>query len=347
MKKTLLRRTGETVAILAVNLIILLALLYGFEYYLGITDPKLKLPPRPVETINHYGFREREFVTPKPAGVCRIMALGDSFTWGKEVWVEERYTTLLETYLNQAYPYQKFEVLNFGFTGAPTTKERDSLLKYKDLTQPDLITLGFVINDPQPKHQNYSVEREQWDKQYGQKIDSFLEDVEDLHLEHTADLIRKALDNFIIKVGIVPTWQVALQRTYETDSPEWQQFVKALRDIKTTSDQLGLPQPLFAALNQGLYTVRPTDYSHPDAELQTFLRWYRQAEETANDLGYDTLNFEQEFAEQLSGQIMAANSLDLHPSPMMHRIYAQKMFKEISRYIDEGRLCPQPPAQPR
>ena len=168
-----------------------------------------------------------------------------------------------------------------------------------------------------------------------------MEKVEQLKLEHTADLSRAALDSFIVKVGLVPRWQDAMQRTYEKDSPQWQQFEQALRDIKSISDELDLPQPIFAVLNQGTYTDRPTDYRQPDEELRVFLRWYHQAEQTAAELGFNPLNFEPEFAEQLNDQIMAANLLDLHPSPMMHRIYAQKMFKEIKKYIDSGQLCPQ------
>ena len=340
-KKSQKSRIWEILMIVLVNLAILLVLIYGFEFYLTLTDPKLKLPEKPIEERNRYGFREREFAVPKPPDVCRIMALGDSFTWGKEVWAEERYTNILEIYLKQAYPDKKFEVINFGHTGSDTGGERDTLRQYKDLVQPDLIVLGFVINDTQPESQNYSVEREWWEENYYNSIDDFLEKVEDVKLERTADLIRKALDNFVVKIGLVPTWQAALQRTYEKESAQWIGFEQALRDIKSMSDEMNLPQPIFAVLNQGLYTDRPTDYRQPDEELQTFLEWYWQAEETAARLGYDPINYQEEFAEQLNGEIMAAHILDLHPSPAMHRIYAQKLFTEIATYVENGQLCPQ------
>jgi hypothetical protein len=244
-----------------------------------------------------------------------------------------------ESYLREGYPDKKFEVLNFGFSGAPTTRERDSLRDYKDLVEPDLIMVGFVLNDPQTKRQNYSMEREQFEEQYEVLIEQGLEKVEDLKLERTAELIRKALDSFIVKAGIVPSWEVALERVYEQDSEEWEEFEQALRDIKTMSDQMGLPQPIFAVLNQGTYTDRPTDYNNPDDELQRYLRWYHQAEKSAAQQGFYPFNYEQEFAEQLTGEIMAVNILDAHPSPRMHQIYAQKMFDEIKRYIDSGQLC--------
>ncbi len=336
--QTRLSRPWKVLILILVNLLLLLGLVYGFEVYLTLTDPTLN-QSEPVEVRNRFRFREREFAVPKPAGLCRIMVLGDSFTWGKGVWVEERYTTLLETDLNQAYPDKAFEVLNFGFPGAPTTRERDSLRDYKNLVEPDLVVLGFVLNDPQPKSQNYSIERERFEKKYGQTIEEILEEVEDLKLERTADLLRRAIDNFIVKVGLVPAWQVALDRVYDQDSTEWVEFEQALRDIKTMSDQMDLPQPIFAVLNQGTYTDRPTDYRHPDEELQRFLRWYHQAEVTAAQLGFNPINYEQEFAEQLADEIIAVNVFDGHPSPKVHRIYAQKLFEEIKKYVEAGEMC--------
>lgn len=338
-RSSYLSKFWQVLILIVVNLLILVGLVYGFEFYLSLTDPRHKLRPDPVETTNRYGFREREFAVPKPDNLCRVMVLGDSFTWGKEVWVEERYTNLTESYLNRAYPDKKFEVLSFGYPGGPTTKERDTLHKYGVEVEPDLVVVGFVINDPQPRRQDYSVERERFEEKYGRHIEEVLEDVEDLHLERTADLIRKALDSFIVKVGLVPSWQDALQRTYEKDSAEWQAFVRALRDIKQMSDMGELPPPIFLVLNQGVYTDRPTDYSHPDPELQRLLAWYHQAEETADRLGYYTINYEQELAEQMPNEILAVHILDLHPSPAMHRLYAQKLAAVITAYLEQGQMC--------
>lgn len=339
LEKTRLSRLRGCFILLLFNLAIFVALLYGFELYLSLTAPPP--PPKPPEVRNRYGFREREFAVPKPPGVCRIMVLGDSFTWGKGVWLEERYTSLLESFLKQAYPDRQIEVLNFGFPGAPTTRERDSLRDYKGLVEPDLIVVGFVLNDPQPNRQNYSIERQRFEQRFGEPpFNDFLEKVEKLKLERTAELVRQAIDGFIVKVGLVPAWQVALQRVYEKDSTEWVEFEQALRDIKTMSDEMDLPQPIFAVLNQGTYTDRPTDYNHPDDELQLYLRWYHQAEETAAQLGFDPINYEREFAEQLTTEPIAVHVLDGHPSAKVHRIYAEKLFKEIKDvYLDTGRMC--------
>lgn len=341
-----LSRAWQALLLLLINLVILVVLLYGFEFYLSLTNPRLKLPLKPEEQTNSYGFREREFAVPKPDGVCRVMALGDSFTWGKGVWLEDRYTTLTEVYLNQHYPNRKFEVLSFGFPGAHTTKEKDSLAQYKDIVQPDLVTLGFVLNDPKPRRQNYSPEREYFEQTFGEFTDWLSNEGHTLGLGLSADLLIKAVDSFLVKTGFIPTWEETMKAVYRTDSPEWQEFERALHEIKLMSDEMGLPQPLFLVLNQGVYTDRPTDYASPDEELELYLDWYHQAEATAAQLGFNPINFQREFAEELSGQVMAANLLDLHPSPDMHRIYARKLYQQIVEYVDAGRMCPQAERRP-
>ena len=49
---------------------------------------------------NRYGFRQRDFTTPKPAGVYRVMVLGDSFTWGLGLAADDRYSAVAEELLN-------------------------------------------------------------------------------------------------------------------------------------------------------------------------------------------------------------------------------------------------------
>ena len=268
------------------------------------------------------------------------MALGDSFTWGKGVWVEERYTSVLQVMLTQAYPQKNIEVLNFGFPGAPTTRERDALRQYKAMVQPNLLLVGFVLNDPQPRRHDYSIERDRFEEKYGEIIKGTAEAMEKIKLSHVAALSVTALDNFLISTGIIPTWEVALDRVYQKNTQEWQDFEQALRDIKSMSDEMDLPQPIFAVLNQGTYTDRPTDYNHPDEELQLYLRWYHQAEITAAQLGFNPINYEQELAEQMTAEPFAVTVLDGHPSAKVHRIYAQKLFNEVTGYIESGQLCP-------
>ena len=99
--------------------------------------------------INSLGFRDREFAVDKPAGVYRILVIGDSVTFGWDQAVEDTYPKVLERLLNSAEgPTQRYEVLNLGVVGYNAEQEME-LIKTRALTfQPDLILVGYCVNDP-------------------------------------------------------------------------------------------------------------------------------------------------------------------------------------------------------
>lgn len=364
-------RLWKSVILLSINIVIIAVLLYGFEYYLQSTDPFLhKLPfdsgyyhknkiyyenlhPPPSEgrytwghliVNNELGFREQDFAVPKPAEICRIMILGDSVTWGAGLAVEECYSYLTETELRHAFPNKKIEVLNFGLPNAPTTLERDILTKHISEVNPDLIVVGFVYNDPQPKSQDYSFEKESFYKKYGWflKPNLLSRGLRKMGLPLTGKTTQQALDNFVIRAGIIPPWEVGLQRTYEPNSKEWNEFTQALKDIKTMSDEMDLPLPIFAVLNQVMPLDYATDYQVADETLPIYLQWFHQVQRTADEIGFKTYNHENELIEQLAPEKIPVNELDNHPSVKVNQIYAQKLFYIIADYIDRGELCASP-----
>ncbi len=97
---------------------------------------------------NSFGFREREL--PPKSNAFRIMVVGDSLTWGAGISENDRYTRLLELHLATKFAKRRIEVFNFGHCGAPTTTERDTLLETIERVQPDLVVIGYCVNDPHP-----------------------------------------------------------------------------------------------------------------------------------------------------------------------------------------------------
>lgn len=96
--------------------------------------------------INQEGMRDdREFRHEKPPGTKRIVSLGDSFTIGYEVDVEETFSRVLERELTKSG--YRVEVLNAGVSGYSNAEallylERE-LLKY----EPDVVVVSFFAND--------------------------------------------------------------------------------------------------------------------------------------------------------------------------------------------------------
>lgn len=96
-------------------------------------------------TINSRGLRDREYAFAKPAGTKRILALGDSYTWGYGVGDEELYTEVLER--AAARDGRAVEVLNAGVSGWGTDQEylffREEGIRY----EPDIVVVTFFFND--------------------------------------------------------------------------------------------------------------------------------------------------------------------------------------------------------
>ncbi len=95
---------------------------------------------------NGRGFNAREVPYDKPAGVFRIVALGDSSTFGWGVDPEDVYPHRLEALLRGRHG-DRIEVVNLGVCGYTSLQgvillEREAL-RYR----PDVVTLSFGSND--------------------------------------------------------------------------------------------------------------------------------------------------------------------------------------------------------
>ncbi len=106
-------------------------------------------------TTNSFGLRDKPRTKVKPPNTYRIVALGDSITMGWGVGQAMTYPAQLENMLN-ARPPQDFppglhyEVLNLGVGNYNTAQEVMSLKNLGLSFDPDLITLGYFINDAEP-----------------------------------------------------------------------------------------------------------------------------------------------------------------------------------------------------
>jgi len=99
------------------------------------------------KTSNSLGFRGREVVMPKPAGIYRIVCLGGSTTYSDAVGDADAYPLLLEQQLRKARPDKDIEVINAGVPSYTTAETLPNLaFRCIDL-QPDAIVLYEGIND--------------------------------------------------------------------------------------------------------------------------------------------------------------------------------------------------------
>jgi lysophospholipase L1-like esterase len=98
---------------------------------------------------NSLGFRDHEFEVKKRPGELRILAVGDSFTFGYGVRLSDCWTEVLERMLRSASEGRPVEVINAGFaTGGHDPVGYEEWVKTDGLAlEPDIVLLGFCLND--------------------------------------------------------------------------------------------------------------------------------------------------------------------------------------------------------
>lgn len=97
--------------------------------------------------LNARGLRDRDFEVPKSEQVYRIVVLGDSFTWGVGLEIEETFPKLLERDLARCTLGDRIEVINAAHPGHNTVEESLRLHDLGLLYQPDLVLLAYNLND--------------------------------------------------------------------------------------------------------------------------------------------------------------------------------------------------------
>ena len=280
---------------------------------------------------NSFGFRDKEFSQYLGSDWFRIVVLGDSLTWGAGLSEEQRYTNILEeTFESKQIGGRKVVVFNLALSGAPLTRSRDVFREFAKRLKPDLVVVGFCINDPQPRGQDYSIEYEIISEKFSFYFDSMR--ILSVHFPYLGRTIVEASRQVLESIGAIPDWRVALGRTYELTSKEWLGFVNGLQDIRAQAEVLTNHPPIFMSLYQG-YSSIPTSYSAPDENIALFLKWYRQAEMAAASAGFVTANPKNEFLEHLDGTIIGVNEIDGHPSASANFYYASALQTVIACII--------------
>lgn len=103
---------------------------------------------------------KNEIIEPKKDGTKRILIIGDSYIWGdgysnaNHLWWQQFKHLLKEE------GYNSVEVFAAGLCGYSTQQELEYILKDEELMQkvnPDLIIIGYVINDPEFRYEKYKL----------------------------------------------------------------------------------------------------------------------------------------------------------------------------------------------
>lgn len=99
-------------------------------------------------TLNGHGLRDLEHAYAKPAGVFRILILGDSFSEAFQLPIEQSYPRILEQLLSALPGAPAVELIVLARSGMGTAQQRRWFQTEGRRYQPDLVLLQTCINDP-------------------------------------------------------------------------------------------------------------------------------------------------------------------------------------------------------
>ncbi|HXB41827.1 MAG TPA: SGNH/GDSL hydrolase family protein [Bacteroidia bacterium] len=360
-----------SVKTLSINVIILAIIIYGFEFYLYKTDTFLKLPfdsgyyyggkikysfmkfdydpINPYITWGHptrknnYGYRGGP-INEKKDSTFRIAVFGDSFTWGAGLEENERYSNKLDSICK--LHYKNVEVVNCGLSGAPTITERDSIRNLIKKLKADMVIVGFCPNDPLPPGENYSVERDAFNKKYTHKLELIQERLAFIHLHYLGASIAKAFENLAMKSGKIPPLSETLGRAYNKKSKDWQDFANALKDVKAISDSNHCAfDPAFIIFRYIGYLDYETEKGADERKefLKVKTQWMKQVYEAGKEAGLITIDTHESVLKDLnSGKLtmeeLPVSPLDGHPSAKLNTVYALDLFTNLKMRLDACRL---------
>ena len=97
--------------------------------------------------INNHGFRGKDIDIKEGKDAFRIVAVGDSITFGSRLKEEDIYPSLLEGYLNKGELNRHFEVINTGVGGYNIWQYLEIYKEKVRILSPDLVIVGICQND--------------------------------------------------------------------------------------------------------------------------------------------------------------------------------------------------------
>ena len=257
---------------------------------------------------NNFGMRDTEPVPMEDHSVFRIAVLGDSYTFGYRVDSDLIYPSILEERLNQGSTEKRFDVLNMGVSGY-NTQDEALVLEHKGLDwQPDLVIVGYVLNDPETDPV--------------QPLNSYFQEPAIWQRFHLARLIARVQHGLEVKYrGGGDYYRYLHAEGHEN----WNSVVSALADIRRLTEERQIPVLVL------IFPERPEKRwgSYLYADL------HRQVAEIARDNDFAVIDLLDRFAKHPPRKMRVRVS-DSHPSTWGHAVAAEAIYEWIATEFPDG-----------
>lgn len=267
---------------------------------------------------NSLGYRDRERSPAKPPGTRRVVALGDSFSWGVGVEFEDAWPQRLERGLAR-HRGEAWEVVNLSREGMNTVEQAEQLATEGLAYQPDLVVLGYCLNDSEDEGAAETRRARDWEalRRERESRPPGLLDRSALY-RLASGRIRATLEN---------RRRIAAYRSqYDPGYSGWIAGRSALRRMVglTRERRVGLLVVIFPLFGN------PLDERYPFAEIHAEVgRAAREAGARVLDLlpAYRGLNWE---------VLVVDGANDEHPNEIAHRIAANVLVSALDELQPRG-----------
>jgi hypothetical protein len=313
-------RRGE-VLLLLFSVVFFLVLAEVVIRLTGVAEPRPSGYPR-VDTdrrerrpINSRGYRDFERTQAKPPGVRRVVSLGDSFAWGVGVEFDDTYAQRVERTLcrRRRTPWQ---VVSLAQPGMNSVAEAAQLAAEGLDYEPDVVVLGYVLNDSEDENAAEA-----------RRVEDWLEDKREQKSPRFFD--RSALYR-VVSTRIWATLEnrrriAGYKSMYAADFPGWIAGQRALRTMGGLCRERGIP---FVVLIFPLFG-NPLDENYPFAEI------HARVARVAAEAGAKVVDLLPRYR-GLRWDILVVNGTDdEHPNEIAHRMAANALLKAIDEVVPD------------
>lgn len=299
------------------SVLVFLLLAEGTVRLLGVGRPQptgyapVNTNRRAMRPQNSRGYRDRERATAKPAGLHRVVSLGDSFAWGASVEFEDAYPQRLERGLMRRRG-EPWEVVSLALPGMNTVDQAAQLADEGMAYAPDVVLLGFVLNDSEDARSAETRRAEDWLREREERP-SLLDRSALFRL--ASGRVRATLENRRRISGY--------RSMYAADAPGWVASRDALARMGAACRVRGVP---FVVAIFPLFGNELGD-SYPFAEAH---RTIAQAAAAAGARVVDLLPAYR----GLRWELLVVDGVDdEHPNEIAHRIAAQALLKALDDVV--------------
>jgi hypothetical protein len=260
---------------------------------------------------NSRGYRDAERSLAKPPGVRRVVCLGDSFTWGSGIDLEDAYPHRLENGLRRLRS-ESWEVVNLAREGASTVDEAATLAGDGMAYAPDAVVLGYVLNDAEEAGSARARRAATWGPPRYRPY---------LIWDHVA--LYRFVGTRIWATRENRERSAEYKSMYAADAPGWTAARRSLATMGGLCRARGVPFvvaifPLFG---------NPLDDRYPFRDI------HAQVAQAATQAGAHVVDLLPSYAGLTWQHLVVNGDQDEHPNEVAHRIAAHVLLRALDRAL--------------